>query len=170
MQSLEDFLMTRNGLRRATRVLLLTLFVFGITATALILPSYFSSEAVARKTGTGLLTRTESDTPEFPNYDIRSDKNAADRVAGFRSSLSRSASDVADVRDGFVRGAERLRAAVPTLKVEYNTDIRTPEVIGPFVGSGRQLLTEASGGKRSDILISFLRRNAELVGASDAQI
>jgi hypothetical protein len=108
--------MTRTGPGRATRVLLLTLFVFGITATVLILPSYFSSEAVARKTGTGLLTRTESGTPELPNYDIRSDKNAADRVAGFRSSLSRSASDVADVRDGFARGEERLRALVPTLK------------------------------------------------------
>jgi hypothetical protein len=114
--------------------------------------------------------QTVSHDDQLPNYDIRSDKNAADRVTGFRSSQSRSAAQVADIRDSFARGEEKLKASVPSLKVEYNDDIRTPEVISPLVGSGRKMLTEAASGKRSDILVNFLRRNAELVGASDEQI
>ncbi|MEP7212830.1 MAG: M36 family metallopeptidase, partial [Acidobacteriota bacterium] len=162
--------MTTPGWGGARRVLLFTFLVFGITATVLILPSYFRSEAGSVKTGSGLLTRTASQDDQIPNYDIRSDKDAIEKIAGFRGSMNRAASDVADVRDSFVRGEEKLRSSVPTLKVEYNSDIRTPEVIGPDVALGRQMLTAPSGVKRSDILRGFLKQNTELVGARDQQI
>jgi Zn-dependent metalloprotease len=55
------------------------------------------------------------------------------------------------------------------LKVEYNTDIRTPEVIAPDVKQGRAFLTGTSAVKRSDILRSFVKENNSLIGVSDAQ-
>ncbi len=58
---------------------------------------------------------------------------------------------------------------MPTLKVDYNTDIRTPEVIGPDVLKGRAFLTAPSTAKRSDVLVNFLKQNADLVGVNAAQ-
>jgi hypothetical protein len=115
---------------KARRRPLLTLFVLAFVTTLVAVPSLFRSGATTR-TGEGLFQRTVSEREDLPNYDIRSDKNAVDRVAAFRSSLNRSAAQTADIRDEFTRGEATLATRVPTLKVEYNTDIRIPEVIAP---------------------------------------
>ena len=153
---------------KARRRPLLTLFVLAFVTTLVAVPSLFRSGATTR-TGEGLFQRTVSEREDLPNYDIRSDKNAVDRVAAFRSSLNRSAAQTADIRDEFTRGEATLATRVPTLKVEYNTDIRIPEVIAPDVKQGRNFLTGASGEKRSDVLRSFVKENNSLIGISDAQ-
>ena len=162
--------MKKIGSSVARRGLLLTLFVLGVAGAVSILPTYFHSHAGGVKTGTGLFIRTESQREDLPNYDIRSDKDAVDRIAAFRSERGRMAAEVADVRDSFVRGEETLRSKVPTLKVEYNADIRTPEVIAPAVGLKRESLTGPSGADRSEILRGFLKQNTELVGTNDRQV
>ena len=154
---------------KARRRPLLTLFVLAFVTTLVAVPSLFRSGATTRSTGEGLFQRTVSEREDLPNYDIRSDKTAVDRIAAFRSSLSRSAVQIADIRDEFTRGEATLATRVPTLKVEYNTDIRTPEVIAPDIKQGRGFLTGTSGEKRSDILRNFVKENNSLIGVSDAQ-
>ena len=115
------------------------------------------------------MTRTVSEREDLPNYDIRSDKNAAGRIDSFRSTSNKSAVQVADIRDEFARGEAALATRIPTLKVEYNLDIRIPEVIAPDVSKGRAFLTGASSTKRSDVLKNFLNENTELVGVNGNQ-
>ncbi|HKX84171.1 MAG TPA: M36 family metallopeptidase, partial [Pyrinomonadaceae bacterium] len=152
----------------ARRSLLLTLFILGIATAVVILPTQFRSSATSR--GEGLLSRTVSHDESIPNYDIRSDKSAIEKIQGFRSSLGRNAVDVANIRDEFVAGESALKTRVPTLKVEYNEDIRIPEVIAPDVKQGRAMLTGSSSSKRSDILKNFLKENTSLTGLSAGQI
>ena len=52
----------------------------------------------------GLFPKTVSHEDGFENYDIRTDKTASDKIASFRSTMGKSAVDVADSRDEFVRG------------------------------------------------------------------
>lgn len=118
----------------------------------------------------GLFVRTTSQDESLPNYDIRSDKAAADRLLAFRTAAGKSSPQIADQRDAFVDGEKRLKATVPTLKVDYNDDIRIPEVIAPDVKLGRAFLTRASKVKRSAILIDFLNQNDRLIGARTGQI
>ena len=58
---------------------------------------------------------------------------------------------------------------VPSIKIEYNSDIRIPEVIGPDVKMGRNFLTGPSGGSRVDTLRNFAKENNDLVGVTDEQ-
>jgi hypothetical protein len=155
------------------RGLLLSLFILGLAAALVILPYQFRSEAGSAKKSdsrNGMLDRTTSHEEGLENYDIRADKSAFEKIAGFRQSQNRGAADVADIRAEFVKGEEALKQRVPTLKVDYNTDIRTPEVIGPDVAMGRNFLTRASSQKRSDILRNFAKENNSLIGTTDAQI
>ena len=145
------------------------LFVLALVTAALIAPSAYRSGAVSRG-GEGLIERTESWNPDLPNYDIRTDKSAMDKLAGFRTAAGRDASRVADIRDEFARGEDALRARVPALRVDYNEDIRIPEVIGTEISLGRNTLTGASSAKRADTLKSFLSENRSLIGASGEQI
>ncbi|PYT00860.1 MAG: hypothetical protein DMF63_06045 [Acidobacteria bacterium] len=155
---------------KARRRPLLTLFVLAFVTTLVAVPSLFRSKATTRTYGEGLLTRTVSEREDLPNYDIRSDKNAAGRIDSFRSTSNKSAVQVADIRDEFARGEAALATRIPTLKVEYNLDIRIPEVIAPDVSKGRAFLTGASSTKRSDVLKNFLNENTELVGVNGNQI
>ena len=118
--------------------LFLTIFILALVTVVTILPYMFRTQAGTQK---GLFTRTESNDPALPNYDIRLDKTMADTVIGFRHATGKDAATVADMRDGFVRGEESLKSRVPTLRVEYNDDIRIPEVIAPDVNKGRAFLT-----------------------------
>ncbi len=140
------------------------LLILALITAIFVLPLPLRTEAAK-----SLLTRTESHEAGLPNYDIRTDKAAIDKLASFRTLVGKNAVEVADIRDQFVLGEANLRARVPTLKVEYNTDIRIPEVIGPDVKQGRAFLTSPSRAKRSDTLLDFLRQNAELIGLSEAQ-
>ena len=113
---------------------------------------------------------TSSHKPRFEYYDIRTDKTAAEKLEQFRAASGRSARAVADERQKMVIGEETLRRHVPTLTVEYNEDIRTPEVIAPDVKQGRAFLSGARAtGKNSDTLRQFIKENNDLTGMSDAQ-
>jgi hypothetical protein len=154
------------GLER--RVLSAILALAAITAIA-VAPAWFSNPSVSAK-GSGLIQKTASHDAELPNYDIRSDKSAWQKLAAFRDSSGTNASAVADLRQAFVGGEEALRLRVPTLKIEYNTDIRIPEVIAPDIRQGKAFLTEATDARRSSTLKSFLKENNELIGVGDADI
>lgn len=150
------------------RRMLFCLFILAVFTAVFALPFQMRSKA-ARE----LPQKTESHDADLPNYDIRTDKTAYDKIAAFRASQGRNASQIADARDTFVRGENALRQRVPTLKVEYNNDIRIPEMIGPDVQQGRAFLTDAttpSRTGRANVLTNFLKQNTELVGASAAQI
>ena len=151
--------------------LLLSLFVVGLLAALVILPYQFRSEAGSQGKNKGLNPRTESHDEGLPNYDIREAKEteAGDALVKFRQSAGKDASAVATSREGFVRGEEELKSRVPSLEIVYNTDIRTPEVIGPDVKQGRNFLTGATTGIRAEVLRNFVKENNSLIGVSDAQ-
>ena len=115
-----------------------------------LLPCHFGAAAAQR----GLVNRTESHNDALPYYDIRSAAqtkeggNASDLLAAWRDKSGKSAVAVADLRDSFVRGEEMLKARVPTLKVDYNLDIRTPEMIGADVKIGSSFLTGPTAQSR----------------------
>ena len=150
---------------RANRPLFLVLAVMAFITTLFSLPFAFRTRAAAND-----VRSTPSHDESLPNYDIRSDRAATSKLAQYRDSAGRNAVEIADARDAFVRGEENLKNRVPTLKVEYNADIRIPEVIGPDVKQGRAFLSAPTRQRRSDVLKSFLRENAELVGARASQI
>ena len=151
------------------RGLLLTLFVLGLVTALILVPSQFQSEAGG--TGAGLFPRTTSHDERFPNYDIRDDKSdeVADALLMFRQSVGKDAPLVAQTKLDFVRGEESLRGSVPTLKVEYNPTMNTPEVIGPDVWDAPASLTGPSSTKKAEILRNFIRGNNSLVGIDDTQ-
>ncbi|MEO7673807.1 MAG: M36 family metallopeptidase [Pyrinomonadaceae bacterium] len=148
---------------------MLSLGVLAIITAVFVLPFGLRTKA-GKASGKGLFTRTVSQKDDLPNYDIRSDKSSFEKLASFRSALNRSASEVADVRDSFVAAENRLKSRVPTLKVDYNPEIRTPEVIAPDVKLGRAVLTKSSREKRSNVLSRFLKENKGLIGATDNQL
>jgi hypothetical protein len=157
----------QNDLLSTRRVsLAASVVVFGLTFVLVYLPGFLGVSSGAPK---GLFTRTESHTPGLDNYDIRTDKSAVEKIDGFRDRNGRSAVNVADLRDSFIRGENDLRRRVPTLKVEYNNDIRTPEVIAPDIRQGRNTLTPPSGARRAEILRQFAKDNASLIGLAHAQ-
>ena len=152
------------------RILLLCLVVFGLVTALFILPRQFSSLAGGQKTNKGLVQKTVSQEEGIENYDIREDKTAFEKIEGFRQSQSKDAVAVADIRSGFVRGEEELKTRIPNAKVEYNADIRTPEVITPDVWKSEiQMLTAPSSAKRADILRNFVKENNSLIGVSQDQ-
>ncbi len=146
------------------RTLYFCIIVLAIITAVFALPFQMRTKAAK-----GLFTRTESQEKDLPNYDIRSDKTAINKLVAFRSTLGKSASEVADERDAMVRGEESLRQMVPTLKVVYNTDIRIPEVIAPEAKLGRNFLTRPSSVKHADILKAFLQQNSGLIGVRGSQ-
>ena len=150
------------------RGLLLSIFVLGLAAALFVAPNLFRSKAGSN--GKGLIQRTESHVPGLENYDIREDKGAFESLTKFRQESGKDAAMIADIRADFVRGENELRTRVPTLKVEYNTDIRTPEVITPDVYKANiERLTAPSEMKRSEILRNFVKENNSLIGVSTDQ-
>ncbi len=156
--------------RLSTRGLILVLTAVFFAIAVIVLPIQQGTKADSDTKAKGLFSRTESEDPTIENYDIRSDKSAVDKIESFRSSANLSAPDVANIRDSFVAGENALKSSVPTLKIEYNKDIRIPEVIAPDVKQGSHYLTTPSGAKHSDILRNFARQNELLVGVDAGQI
>ncbi|MEP6946492.1 MAG: M36 family metallopeptidase [Acidobacteriota bacterium] len=146
------------------RTLFCLAFLAAITAIAL---SPLAMRATASK---GLIVRTQSDRPDIPNYDIRTDKGAADKLASFRALSGANAAKFEDLPENLKRGEAVLRQRVPALRLEYSNEMQVPEVIGTAAGVGRSMLTKPSNQKRSDILSGFLKENAELIGVSAAQV
>ncbi|MFN0277955.1 MAG: M36 family metallopeptidase [Pyrinomonadaceae bacterium] len=158
----------------ARRGLLLSLFVLGLITAIIVVPYQYGTKAAGERRN-GLTQRTVSEEEAYPNFDIR--ENAAGRIsdalAGYRSAAGKDASYVAALREAFVQGENELRSRIPTLKVDYNLDIRIPEVIGPDPAISRAFLTGATrpaGRKHADVLINFLKDNNSLVGNTDQQI
>ncbi|MFM9903196.1 MAG: M36 family metallopeptidase [Pyrinomonadaceae bacterium] len=150
---------------RSVRWFFLAAILLGVLTAVVGIP--FQSTSKAAK---GLFQKTESHEERLPNYDIRSDKSAADQIASFRSRSGKSAVDIADARDSLVLGENILRRHIPTLKVDYNSDIQTPEVIAPNVQQAKVMLTGRSEQQRSQILINFLSENTQLVGSRREQV
>jgi len=151
------------------RAVLLGIFVLGLVAALIVLPYNFSQAGNSKK---GAAWRTESHEPGYQDYDIRLDKSDDVRqfLADSRQSAGLTERAVDNTREGFVKGEEELRATVPTLKIEYNEDIRIPEVIAPDIDRGVASLTGPSSGvKNAEILRNFIRQNNSLIGMGDAQ-
>ncbi|MBK7394018.1 MAG: hypothetical protein IPI64_12085 [Chloracidobacterium sp.] len=110
----------------------LALFVLAVITAIFALPFQLRTNAAK-----GLYQKTESHERGLENYDIRTDKAAFEKIASFRSTMGKDAVEVADARDAFVRGENELKKRVPTLNVEYNDDIRIPEIIAPDVQQGK---------------------------------
>lgn len=146
------------------RRVLFALILAAIFAAILIFLTQKQSKA------SGLTERTGSHESILPNYDIRTEKSGIAKLAGLRTTGGKSAVEIAGLRDTIVRGEQMLRERVPTLKVEYNTDLHIAEVIAPDVKQERTFLSQASGNKRPEILRAFLNQNTELFGARQSDI
>jgi subtilisin-like proprotein convertase family protein len=165
--------MQKSSTADTRKGLLLTLVVLGLLAALFALPYQFRSEAGAQKNTNpkGLFDRTE--TGDDPMYDIREDqsKEVSQALLEFRQKNGKDALAVASEREKFVRAEEALRQRIPNVKVEYNLDIRIPEVITPDVYRNKiEFLTAPSNVKHSDILRNFIKQNNELVGVDNQQI
>ncbi len=165
--------MKKETKARDHRGLLLSLVILGLVAALIILPNQFRSEAGGqKKVGKGLVNRTESHQEGLENYDIReqTSKETNEFLAKSRQVSGKDAAVVADIRENFVRGEDELRTRVPSLKVEYNADIRIPEVITPDVYKANiDRLTGPSEMNRAEILRNFIKQNNNLIGSTDAQ-
>lgn len=151
--------------------LLLSFVVLALVATIAVVPTQFEWQVSGQ--GKGLTVRTESHVEGLENYDIRENQKSPEveeALLKYRDTAGKTASFVADVRDGFVRGEESLKTRVPSLEVEYNTDIRIPEVIGPDVKQGVNFLTGPATGNRVDMLRNFAKQNSDLIGVNDEQV
>ncbi len=140
------------------------LFAILILAFAILFGSHPNLDVEAQE-------ENRSPNPNLPNYDIRTDNRdeAADALLRFRQASSKTAVSVASVRDSFVTGEESLKQKVPSLKVEYNDDLRIPEVIGSDVKQEFNFLSGGSNAGRSEILRSFIKENSSLLGVIDVQ-
>ncbi|MBK9155702.1 MAG: M36 family metallopeptidase [Chloracidobacterium sp.] len=152
------------------RTVLLSLTVLGLIAAAAALPFGLGAEAAKQKGEKGLFTATRSHEDDLPNYDIRTDKKAFEKIAAFRGTANRTAWEVADVRDELLRGEDALRSEVPTLKVEYSPEIYTPEVIGTDPAQAPAFLSRPTSEKRARALKTFLSENKGLIGATSEQL
>ena len=151
------------------RNLLIVVTLLGLAAAIFTVPSQFRSAAGNNSAGKTVTNGKNDNADEIKNYDIRTDKTQAETLTDFRQDSGRNAVEIADLRDKFVAGEAALRQKIPTLKVEYNDDLRTPEVIAPDVKKGGSFLSSPSNTKRTDILLGFLRQNSDLIGVSEKQ-
>ena len=139
----------------------------GIFAAILfLLPAQFSSEAQIKRDA----EKTKSGEQNLENYDIRQDKNAYEFVSKVRREAETTASAKAERIEKSVRAENELRERVPALKIEYNKEITTPEVITPDEMQGEAYLTGASQKKRAEILREFVSRNNDLIGMESEQV
>lgn len=106
----------------------------------------------------------------LPNYDIRTDKTKFEAIAEMRGRTAKRASDVADLRDAMVTGETELRSRIPSLKVEYNLDIRIPEVIATETALGRNFLTPSTRKSRVAVLKDFIEQNEGVFGLRGGQV
>jgi subtilisin-like proprotein convertase family protein len=143
----------------------------GLIAVLIIIPSQFRSQAGGEGKSKQISRTVSADEGIAKMFDIREEKDRYEDLQKFRNGLNKNAADVADIRQKFVTAEEALKQQLPTVKVEYNTDIRIPEVITPDVYKNTiEFLTSPSSAKRADILRGFINQNNELVGLSGKQI
>lgn len=155
--------MKRTGSAGNRRAIFIAFAFLGLIAAIAFLPSVFRS-------GAGKAQQKSEIVPALENYDIRTDKNAADTLLKFRRATKKNAVMIADVRDKFVAGETDLRQEIPTLKIEYNAELGNPGLIAPDVLKGSAFLTSPSSASRAQILRDFLQGNNNLIGMNDEQI
>ncbi len=161
--------MQKSSTAGARNPLLLCVFILGLMAAFVLLPLQFRTEAGGQE---GLVNRTESHQPGLENYDIRTAKgnDVGEALVKYRQMSGKDAAATADITAGFVRGEEELRTRVPSLKVDYNPELRNPEVITPDVWKANiERLSGSSSLKRSEILRNFVKENNNLIGVDDQQ-
>jgi hypothetical protein len=162
--------MQKNFTSETRRKFLFCFVILGLIAAFIAVPYTFRSEAGKETQDESKASKkTVSQEKDLKNYDIRTDKRAFEKIAEFRLASRKNAAEVADLRQKFVEAEADLRTKVPTLKVEYNPELRTPEVIAPETNLGRAVLTESANGPRAEILRGFVKRYESLVGVSDRQ-
>lgn len=152
----------------------LCLIVLSIVAAMLLIPFQWTKAAGGDSKKKGLFARTSSTDEGIPRfYDIREEKGEKiyEALAAYRASLKKDSAVVADIRDSFVRGEAAFKQRNPGAVVEYNTDIRIPEVLSPNLQKQSfEWLTQPSTARRTDILRNFIKQNSELIGVTDTQI
>ncbi len=114
--------------------------------------------------------KREVKTEIFPDYDIRTDETAQQKRAEFLAQSGKTNSEIEILKNRTKRVREKLNAEIPNLKIEYNEDLRIPEVISPDFVKSANLLTAPNNQKRADILRGFINRNAEIFGLKQTQI
>ncbi|CAN5851864.1 hypothetical protein BH20ACI4_BH20ACI4_12970 [soil metagenome] len=112
-----------------------------------------------------------SEDNQIENYDIRTDKSEAAQTAveKFVRESGRDASLISSEKRNVRKTVEELKTD-KRRTIEYNEDLRTPEVISAEIGTDTKLLTAPSGEKRADILRRFLMENSALFGLDETQI
>lgn len=162
----------QHSTRTETRgSLLLSLFVLALVTTFFVLPTQLQWEVNSQ--GRGIIQKTTSHEEGIENYDIRNQKGEEidNLFQKMRNTVGKDAAAIADIRQKFVTGEESLRTRVPSLKIEYNTDINIPEVITPDVY--RHEIERLSGPttvKRSEALRNFAKQNNQLIGMEIDQL
>ncbi|HMQ02615.1 MAG TPA: M36 family metallopeptidase [Pyrinomonadaceae bacterium] len=161
--------MYQTRVAESRRSVLYGLIVLGVITAIFVLPFAFGIEA-ARTKGDGLFQIDRSHQDEFPNYDIRTDKSASEKLAAYRTSFNRSAEETADLRKEMLRGESALTSKVPRLRIEHNPEMGTPEVIGLDTTVAGGSLARPTTEKRSRAFNRFLRENKGLIGATEQDI
>ncbi len=162
--------MKQSITKRRPRSRRVVLGVLALVVLVLAASQMFRSEAVVSTGNDGKSEARGTRAAGLENYDIRTDKAGYEKIDAFRASINKDAVAVANIRENFVLGEDALRARIPNVKVEYNSDIHTPEVITPDVWKAKiEWLTSPSSVKHSEILRSFIKENNALVGVDDAQ-
>lgn len=166
--------MQNSSRTTARRSLLLSIFVLAIVAAATLVATQYQSQAVAQEERgkQPIAVQDRRDAEYFDIRDRRGGKNevAEDSLRKFREDAGRTAATLADTKDAFVRGEERLKEDIPTLKVEYNHELQNPEVIAPDILKGGGRLTGPTSESRASVLRNFVLENKELVGLSGDQV
>ena len=143
----------------------LTLGILLLITIAAVAPVSFTSSAASNKND-----ERQPKAKKIGDYDIRRDKNSHVKIAEIRGRRGKSAAEIADLRDKLVAGEKKLKAHVPTLVVEYDQDLKVPEVIAPDPKMGKAFLTPPGQEKKSEKLRGFVRDNSDLMGLNSTQI
>ena len=105
------------------------------------------------------------------NYDIRTDKaeTAQKAIEKFIRESGKDISLISTEKRNTRNAAAELKSG-KNWTIEYNQDIRTPEVISAEIGTDAKLLSAPSIEKRNKILRRFLSENSALFGLGESQI
>ena len=108
---------------------------------------------------------TDNKISEIENYDIRTQKSdeAQKSLEKFIRESGKDSSLISADRKNVRRTVEELKTN-KRWKIEYNEDLRTPEVIATEIGADPNLLTASSNEKRDKILRRFFNQNSALFG------
>lgn len=119
---------------------------------------------------------TRPENPNLPYYDVRlqdkEDEEAMRTMEASRQKVNKTTADRIAVKQQMRSGEAELRQRVPSLKVEYNDDLRVPEVIRTDVLT-RDTLAETgipANKKHAEAVRNFLQSNNSLLGLPDSQI